>query len=98
MFVNSSNKIVRNPHVQDAVGCARQNIDVAAKHILMMKDVDGRDKPGHDDVLAAETSILHLHQIEPLRRRDRAAGGAVACGERCGKIVGAPAAIADPDQ
>ena len=42
--------------------------------------------------------IIHPHQIKPLRRRDRAAGGAVARGECCGEIVGAPAAFADPDQ
>jgi hypothetical protein len=49
MFVDSSNKVVRDPDVQDAIGCARQNINIAARHREKMKDVDGRDKPGHDD-------------------------------------------------
>ena len=42
--------------------------------------------------------IIHAHQIQPVRRRDGAAGGAVAGGECGGKIVGTPAAFADPDQ
>ena len=44
------------------------------------------------------SSIIHPHQIEPLRRRDRAAGGAVLGGQCCGEIVHAPAALAHPNQ
>src|SRR5215471_5789453 len=43
-------------------------------------------------------SIIHPHEIKPFRRRDRAAGGAVAGGERGCKIIRTPAALADPDQ
>ena len=43
-------------------------------------------------------SILHPREIEPVRRRDLAAGGAVAGDERRGKIAGAPFALADMDQ
>ena len=42
-----------------------------------------------------DASIIHPHQIEPVRRRDLAAGGAVARGERAREIVGAPFALAD---
>jgi hypothetical protein len=48
VFVNSSDKVARHPDVQDAIGCACHDVNPAAKHSLMMKDVDGRDKPGHD--------------------------------------------------
>src|SRR5262249_60889473 len=43
-------------------------------------------------------SILHRHEIEPVGRRDLAAGAAVACRERGGKIVGAPFAVPDQHQ
>ena len=48
--------------------------------------------------MTVEGLILHPHQIQPVRRRDGAAGGAVAGGECGGEIVGAPAAFADPHQ
>src|SRR5258708_11112223 len=48
--------------------------------------------------LGRQASILHPYQIQPVRRRDGAAGGAVAGGECSGEIVGAPAALAGPDQ
>ena len=50
MFIDSSDEVVRNSHVQNAVWRARQNINIATYHTQRMKDVDGRDKPGHDDV------------------------------------------------
>ena len=49
MFVNSSDKVVRNTDVQDAVGRACQYVKIATCHCHNMKNVDGRDKPGHDD-------------------------------------------------
>src|SRR5215216_7620953 len=42
--------------------------------------------------------ILHPHQIQSVRRRYRAAGGAAAGGECGGEVIGAPAAFADPHQ
>jgi hypothetical protein len=48
VLVDSSNKIVRHPDVQDAIWCARHDVNVAAKHKPIVKNVDGRDKPGHD--------------------------------------------------
>jgi hypothetical protein len=50
VFVNSSNKVVRNSDVQDAVWSARQNIYLAACHRPKMKDVDGGDKSVHDNL------------------------------------------------
>jgi hypothetical protein len=50
MFVNSPDKVIRDADLQDAVGCARQYIKIAACHCHNMKDADGRDKPGHDGV------------------------------------------------
>jgi hypothetical protein len=49
VFVDSPDKIACHPNVQDAVGCTGHDVNVAAGHPRMMKDVDGRDKPGHDD-------------------------------------------------
>src|SRR5580704_7585634 len=40
-------------------------------------------------------SIVHPHQIKPMRRRDLAAGGAVVGIERRDEVVGAPFAFAD---
>jgi len=34
--------------------------------------------------------IIHPHQIQPVGRRDRAAGGAAAGGERAREVIGAP--------
>jgi hypothetical protein len=48
VFIDSSDEVVRNSHVQNAVWRASQDINVATYHPLMFKDVDGRDKPGHD--------------------------------------------------
>src|SRR6185437_5019506 len=45
-----------------------------------------------------ESSILYPHQIQPFWRRDGTAGGAVAGRECRGKVVGAPAPLADPNQ
>ena len=39
--------------------------------------------------------IVHPHQIEPVRRRDRAGGGAVARFKRRFEIGGAPLSLAD---
>jgi hypothetical protein len=50
MFVDSSNKVACHSNVQDAVGSACQNVYVAAEHTRIVRDVDGRDKPGHDEV------------------------------------------------
>ena len=49
VFVDASNKVVDHPDAQNVVGRARHDINVATSHKRMMKDVDGRDKPGHDD-------------------------------------------------
>jgi hypothetical protein len=48
--------VVRNTHVQDAVGCARQYVKIATCHAPKMKDVDGRDKPGHDEETSSATT------------------------------------------
>ena len=53
MFVDSSNKVACHSNVQDPVGSACQDVYVAAEHEPTMKNVDGRDKPGHDDVRTA---------------------------------------------
>ena len=49
MFKNAANQVIRDPNIQNAVGAICQNVDVTAScHGATVKDVDGRDKPGHD--------------------------------------------------
>ena len=60
MLKNATHKIVRDPDIQNAVGPICQDIDVTAScHGAKVKDVDGRDKPGHDGhACAVETHIM----------------------------------------
>jgi hypothetical protein len=48
VLVDTPDKIARHPDIQDAIGCTCHDVNVTARHPRMMKDVDGRDKPGHD--------------------------------------------------
>ena len=49
MLEYSTNDIVGYTDIQDAVSTVRQNVNPAACHVEMLQDVDGRDKPGHDE-------------------------------------------------
>jgi hypothetical protein len=50
MFKNAADQVARYPYMQNPVGAICQNVDVTASdHGAIVKDVDGRDKPGHDD-------------------------------------------------
>src|SRR6202165_742790 len=46
MFVDSSDEVVRDSHVQNAVWRASQNVNIATLHAQMMKDVDGGGEGG----------------------------------------------------
>jgi hypothetical protein len=47
--IDSTDKIIRHTDVKGAVRSIRENVDIAAcGHAEIMKDVDGRNKPGHD--------------------------------------------------
>jgi hypothetical protein len=50
MLKNPADKIVRYPNVEDDVRTIGQNIDVSTCHAEILQDVDGRDKPGHDEI------------------------------------------------
>ena len=50
MLKNPTNEIVRHPNVQNAVRSIGQNINVSTCHVESLQDVDGRDKPGHDEI------------------------------------------------
>jgi hypothetical protein len=50
MFKYPADKIVRHPNVQNAVWTIGQNINVSTCHAEILQDVDGRDKPGHDEL------------------------------------------------
>jgi glutamyl-Q tRNA(Asp) synthetase len=51
MFIGPPNEVVRNCDVQDSIGSICQDIDISASHSVILLDVDGRDKPGHDEQL-----------------------------------------------
>ena len=50
MLKHPTDKIARYPDIQDAVRAIGQNVDVATCHAEILQDVDGRDKPGHDEL------------------------------------------------
>jgi hypothetical protein len=49
MFEHSTDKIIGHANVQGAVESIGQNVNIATGHREIVKDVDGRDKPGHDE-------------------------------------------------
>ena len=50
MFEYTADKIICHANVQDAVGTVGQNVNVSTCHMDILQDVDGRDKPGHDEI------------------------------------------------
>jgi hypothetical protein len=50
MFEDAANKIVCHPDIKDVIGAIGQKINVPACHAEILQDVDGRDKPGHDEI------------------------------------------------
>jgi hypothetical protein len=50
MFEDSAKEIVCHPDIKDAIWSIGQNINVATRHAEILQDVDGRDKPGHDEI------------------------------------------------
>ncbi len=53
VFINAANKVVGHSHIKSAVRPICEQIDKAASHAVIVEDVDGRDKPGHDESDAA---------------------------------------------
>jgi hypothetical protein len=49
MFEYPTDKIACHSDIENAVGTICQNINVSTCHVDILQDVDGRDKPGHDD-------------------------------------------------
>jgi hypothetical protein len=49
MFEHSTDKIIRHSTAKGAVGSIGQNVNIATGHREIVKDVDGRDKTGHDE-------------------------------------------------
>ena len=64
-------KIVGHPDIENAVGTIGQDVNIASPHADMMKDVDGRDKPGHDaeweDAPRVLTAVMTLNGTKRLR-------------------------------
>ena len=51
MLEYPADEIVCHADIQDAVRTVSQNINISTCHAEILQDVDGRDKPGHDDRL-----------------------------------------------
>jgi hypothetical protein len=51
MLKHPADKIARYPNIQNAVRAIGQNVHVATCHAEILQDVDGRDKPGHDEFI-----------------------------------------------
>jgi hypothetical protein len=49
MLEYPADKIARHPDIENAVGTVGQKINVSTCHVDILQDVDGRDKPGHDE-------------------------------------------------
>jgi hypothetical protein len=50
MFEYASDKIAHYPDVEDAIRAVSHDVNVATCHAEILQDVDGRDKPGHDEL------------------------------------------------
>jgi len=49
MLKDAADKVACHPHIEDAIWTIGQKINVPTCHMDSLQDVDGRDKPGHDD-------------------------------------------------
>jgi hypothetical protein len=49
VFEYAADKIVCHADIEDAVRSVGHEVNVATCHAGILQDVDGRDKPGHDD-------------------------------------------------
>ena len=50
MLEHPTDKVACYPDIQDAVRTIGQNVNMATCHTDSLQDVDGRDKPGHDEL------------------------------------------------
>jgi hypothetical protein len=61
VFEYSTHKIARYADIEDAVRRVGQNVNVATFHAVSLQDVDGRDKPGHDELREGSQPSVGLH-------------------------------------
>jgi hypothetical protein len=50
MLEYAADKVACHANVQNAIGTIGQNVNVSTCHVEILQDVDGRDKPGHDEL------------------------------------------------
>ena len=50
MLKYPADEIACHPYIEDAIRTIGQKINVSACHVEILQDVDGRDKPGHDEI------------------------------------------------
>ena len=51
MLKHPTDEIVGHPDIEDTIGSIGQKINVPTCHAEILQDVDGRDKPGHDELI-----------------------------------------------
>ena len=63
MLEYAADKIACHANIQDTVGTIGQNVNVTTCHTDILQDVDGRDKPGHDEIngLTADYDLPRHH-------------------------------------
>ena len=49
MLVDPTNEVIRDSYIKNPVWTICQDVNEAARHVAILQDVDGRDKPGHDE-------------------------------------------------
>ena len=49
MFKYSTDEVVCYADVKNAVRTICKDVNITTRHVKILQDVDGRDKPGHDE-------------------------------------------------
>jgi hypothetical protein len=49
MLVDPTNEVIRDSYIKNPVRTICQDVNEPACHVATLQDVDGRDKPGHDE-------------------------------------------------
>src|SRR5262245_929697 len=72
VLMDATDKIIRDADVERAAGPTCEKIDVEPPHLRSFANRDGRDKPGHDVEVSAQTKHS-CEVVSPHRRHHRAA-------------------------
>ena len=62
MLKYAADQIVCHAHVENAVRLICEDVNVTTSHAEILQDVDGRDKPGHDERESYPAPTFRLRQ------------------------------------